>query len=276
MIGTLGDTLGPQACHAVFVRPDGRLGRGAGADAVLSPASAGCAALAVLFRLLQGFALGGEVGPTTAFLLEARRPAGAGFMSRCRLPPSISPRCVRAWWVLCWRTCCRLTRWTQWGWRIAMLLGAAVVPFALRIRRAPARDPARNPRPAGKASRADGRAVVAGAAGACDAGQRHHRHLHDELHDDLRQPHAGLSVVLGFRRHHRGGQRGNAWAHCWAAVLGDRLGRKPVMIGGSVWLLALVLPCFAGDGALRTRRLRCWRVRRLMAAGVGAVAAAVI
>ena len=26
---------------------------------------------AVLFRLLQGFALGGEVGPTTAFLLES-------------------------------------------------------------------------------------------------------------------------------------------------------------------------------------------------------------
>ena len=34
--------------------------------------------LAVLFRLLQGFALGGEVGPTTAFLLEAAPPGKRG------------------------------------------------------------------------------------------------------------------------------------------------------------------------------------------------------
>ena len=28
-------------------------------------------ALVIFFRMVQGFALGGEVGPTTAFLLEA-------------------------------------------------------------------------------------------------------------------------------------------------------------------------------------------------------------
>src|SRR5882724_217124 len=35
--------------------------------------------LIVLFRLLQGFALGGEVGPTTAFLLEVAPPERRGF-----------------------------------------------------------------------------------------------------------------------------------------------------------------------------------------------------
>jgi len=34
--------------------------------------------LAVLFRLLQGFALGGEVGPSTAFLMEAAPPGKRG------------------------------------------------------------------------------------------------------------------------------------------------------------------------------------------------------
>src|SRR5476649_2721100 len=36
-------------------------------------------ALVVLFRLLQGFALGGEVGPTTAFMAESAPPGKRGF-----------------------------------------------------------------------------------------------------------------------------------------------------------------------------------------------------
>ncbi|MGH6994020.1 MAG: MFS transporter, partial [Caulobacteraceae bacterium] len=35
--------------------------------------------LAIGFRLLQGFALGGEVGPSTAFLIEASPPSRRGF-----------------------------------------------------------------------------------------------------------------------------------------------------------------------------------------------------
>jgi MHS family citrate/tricarballylate:H+ symporter-like MFS transporter len=44
-------------------------------------ASIGVAApiLVIFFRMLQGFALGGEVGPTTAFLLEAAPPERRGF-----------------------------------------------------------------------------------------------------------------------------------------------------------------------------------------------------
>ena len=34
--------------------------------------------LAVIFRMVQGFALGGEVGPNTAFLLEAAPPNRRG------------------------------------------------------------------------------------------------------------------------------------------------------------------------------------------------------
>jgi MHS family citrate/tricarballylate:H+ symporter-like MFS transporter len=53
---------------------------------VLTPSYAqiGMAApiLLVIFRLVQGFALGGEVGPSTAFLVEAAPPSDAGSMSR--------------------------------------------------------------------------------------------------------------------------------------------------------------------------------------------------
>jgi MFS transporter, MHS family, citrate/tricarballylate:H+ symporter len=41
--------------------------------------------LVIFFRLLQGFALGGEVGPTTAFLLEAAPPGRRGFYASFQL-----------------------------------------------------------------------------------------------------------------------------------------------------------------------------------------------
>ncbi len=66
----------PQARDADFVLIDGH--RHAGARRSRPPMhSIGIAApiLAVVFRLIQGFALGGEVGPTTAYMVEAA-PAG--------------------------------------------------------------------------------------------------------------------------------------------------------------------------------------------------------
>jgi MFS transporter, MHS family, citrate/tricarballylate:H+ symporter len=91
--------------------------------------------LFVFFRLVQGFALGGEVGPTTAYLLEAAPPLKRGFYASLQfgtqdlsvlfagivgyvLANTLSPAALG-----------------DWGWRIAFLIGAAVVPFALAVRR---------------------------------------------------------------------------------------------------------------------------------------------
>jgi MHS family citrate/tricarballylate:H+ symporter-like MFS transporter len=91
--------------------------------------------LFVFFRLVQGFALGGEVGPTTAYLLEAAPPLKRGFYASLQfgtqdlsvlfagivgyvLANTLSPAALG-----------------DWGWRIAFLIGAAVVPFALVVRR---------------------------------------------------------------------------------------------------------------------------------------------
>lgn len=46
----------------------------------------GAPLLAIFARLVQGFALGGEVGPTTAYLMEAARPKPAVLLSRFSLP----------------------------------------------------------------------------------------------------------------------------------------------------------------------------------------------
>jgi MFS family permease len=91
--------------------------------------------LAIIFRLLQGFALGGEVGPNIAFLMEAAPPhrrglyislnfASADFAVMVAgllgfiLSSTLSPQALEAW-----------------GWRAAFLLGAAIVPLGLRLRR---------------------------------------------------------------------------------------------------------------------------------------------
>ena len=90
--------------------------------------------LVLIARLVQGFALGGEVGPTTAFLIEAAPPAQRGlfgtwqYASQCLanlvagligfgLAKALSPASLEAW-----------------GWRAPFLLGAAVMPLGWFIR----------------------------------------------------------------------------------------------------------------------------------------------
>jgi len=90
--------------------------------------------LAVVARMVQGFSLGGEVGPTTAYLLEAaplkRRglavswqgasqgiAATLGGLVGVGLSTVMAPAALDAY-----------------GWRIAFLLGAATLPFGLWIR----------------------------------------------------------------------------------------------------------------------------------------------
>jgi len=90
--------------------------------------------LAIAARLAQGFALGGEVGPTTAYLVESA-------------PPSL--RGLYASWQSASQSLAAMTGGTvgfllslslssgdlkMWGWRIAFALGALTLPFGLYIR----------------------------------------------------------------------------------------------------------------------------------------------
>jgi MFS family permease len=100
-------------------------------------ASIGIAApiLVITFRLLQGFALGGEVGPTTAYLMEAAPLEKRGLYASLQystqgfavmtagligvlLARILDPEALDAW-----------------GWRVAFLVGTLIVPFGLLIRR---------------------------------------------------------------------------------------------------------------------------------------------
>jgi len=102
-----------------------------------SYASIGVAApvLIVLFRLLQGFALGGEVGPSSAFLMEAAPPARRGFYVSLQFSTQWLATLLAGIVGLVLASKLTPDALTQWGWRVAFLIGVLVVPFGLIVRR---------------------------------------------------------------------------------------------------------------------------------------------
>jgi MFS family permease len=102
-----------------------------------SYAVAGMAAplLAVLFRLLQGFALGGEVGPNIAFLIEAAEPRRRGFIVSLHAASADFGVLVAGIVGLSLSSFLPPAQLDAYGWRIAFLVGAAIVPFGLALRR---------------------------------------------------------------------------------------------------------------------------------------------
>lgn len=91
--------------------------------------------LAVLFRLLQGFALGGEVGPNIAYLMEAAPRNRRGFYISLNFASADFAVMVAGLVGFGLASVLTVSQLEAWGWRIAFLLGASIVPFGLRLRR---------------------------------------------------------------------------------------------------------------------------------------------
>jgi len=90
--------------------------------------------LAVLARLIQGFALGGEVGPTTAYLVEAAPPHLRGLYASWQSASQSISSVVGGGVGVLLAMVMPEHALDAYGWRIAFLLGAATLPFALYIR----------------------------------------------------------------------------------------------------------------------------------------------
>jgi MHS family citrate/tricarballylate:H+ symporter-like MFS transporter len=251
VIGTLGDTWGRKPAMLFSF---GLMG-GSVVGLALTPSYAeiGMAAplLAVLFRLLQGFALGGEVGPTTAFLMEAAPTHRRGlyvslqnatqyFATLCAgtvglvLANLLSPQAL-----------------TDWGWRVAILIGAAVVPFALIIRRRlpetlheTRSNPARWPGPAGGLLRLALLSLCM-LAGATIATYTMNYMSTFAIHT------LGIPPSRAFIATMATGSAATLGALC-GGFISDYLGRKPVMIAAALMLLALGVPCFTAMAHLKS------------------------
>ena len=91
--------------------------------------------LLVSFRLLQGFAIGGEVGPSTAYLAESAPPGRRGLYVALQLATQYAAGLASGVVGFVLSGTLSGAQLQDWGWRVALLLGVTVIPVGLYIRR---------------------------------------------------------------------------------------------------------------------------------------------
>ena len=91
--------------------------------------------LLVCFRLMQGFAVGGEVGPSTAYLAECAPPERRGLYVALQLATQYAAGLASGIVGFVLALTLSDTQLESWGWRLALLLGVLVVPAGIYIRR---------------------------------------------------------------------------------------------------------------------------------------------
>jgi MHS family citrate/tricarballylate:H+ symporter-like MFS transporter len=91
--------------------------------------------LAVACRMIQGFAVGGQVGPATTYLVEAAAPHRRGFFVSLQFVSQHIAIITSG--VVGFALAHSLSEEAlgSWGWRAAFLVGLIIVPFGLFLRR---------------------------------------------------------------------------------------------------------------------------------------------
>ena len=87
-------------------------------------------ALAVTARLIQGFALGGEVGSASIYMLESARTGSRGFTMSWQAASQSIAGATGALVGLGLSLILNEAQLAAFGWRIALGVGAVIVPLA--------------------------------------------------------------------------------------------------------------------------------------------------
>ena len=198
--------------------------------------------LLVMFRLIQGFALGGEVGPSTAFLMEAAPARHRGFYIGLQMATQDLAVLVAGLVGFALSLAMRADVLDAWGWRVAFLLGAAIVPFGLAVRRNLPETFHISQRASAPSSRVRPHARVVvlgilmlGASTIAYYGIEYmNTYAQDTLHLSVKLA-FGTTIVLGAVM---------VVTDVLCGILTDRIGRRPVMIAASAGVVLLVAPAF--------------------------------
>ncbi len=206
-------------------------------------------ALAVTARMVQGFAFGGNVGPTTAYMLESaplhRRGRAVAWQGASQALSGFVAGLVGAGLAAVLAP----DMLDAYGWRIAFLVGAATLPFGLWMRhRLP--ETLHEPEPPGAEVRSDadgpgairanlrlillGVAVNAAGAVAIYVFYYLTTFAEDTLH---------MSPAAAFQSQ-AVGNIASFVAVLMGGWLSDRYGRRPVMIWPNLIYLLLIVPVF--------------------------------
>ena len=90
--------------------------------------------LAVIARMIQGFSLGGEIGSSTAYLMEASATHRRGFVVSMQGVGQQMANIAGGTLGVALTTMLPPADLNAYGWRIAFLVGALAVPFGLWLR----------------------------------------------------------------------------------------------------------------------------------------------
>lgn len=216
---------------------------------VPSYATIGVAApvLAVIARLIQGFALGGEIGSATTYLVEAANEHRRGLVISLQGASQAVAALTAALVGLGLSLVLSEAALAAYGWRIALLLGTVIVPFALVIRRALPETLPERPVVTTEAPTSYRRTVICGLTmiGAGTTGTYVFTYMATFGQNTLKFP---PSVALTV-------QASIGLMQVIATLLGgwlsDRLGRRPLMIWPGLAFVCTVVPCFAWIDATR-------------------------
>jgi MHS family citrate/tricarballylate:H+ symporter-like MFS transporter len=207
--------------------------------------------LVVLCRLAQGFALGGEVGPSTAYLVEVSPPHRRGLIVSFQYVGQQAA--VLAAGVVGFTLAHLIPDQAldAWGWRLAFLLGLLIIPFGMILRNnlaetldaaeGAAADPVPLSPPLTRLL-ALGLVLLAGGTTTTYLGNYMTTYATETLH---------MAKTLGFAATIAVGLFGMAGALIGGS-LSDRLGRKPVMLLPWALLMVGLVPMFTAVAASRS------------------------
>jgi MHS family citrate/tricarballylate:H+ symporter-like MFS transporter len=198
--------------------------------------------LLLTFRLIQGFALGGQVGPSTAYLVEAAPSHRRGLYVAVQFMTQDLAVLVAGLVGFALSNSLPASALDQWGWRLAFLIGAAVIPFGLYLRRSlpetlllpdvPSREDVTSKLPL--------RSIVLGLLLliATTIGGYGLSYMTTYAQDSLHLVAGvafGATILNGV---------GNLMGDVLSGLASDKIGRKPVMLVSALFGLLLVLPAY--------------------------------
>ncbi len=202
--------------------------------------------IAIAARLCQGFALGGEVGAATTYMLESVPPERRGWASSWQNSSQMIAFTVGAlvaFLLSLWLDDDQLGRY---GWRIALLAGTSILPFALLIRRSLPDHPVHSEAPLTEAESLSAtpagfaRIVVLGMLiiGAGTTTTYIFLYMATFAQNTLHLP-----IWVGMA-----GDLANNTAGMITAIIGgwlsDKVGRRPAMIWPQLAFVLLIMPMF--------------------------------
>jgi MFS family permease len=198
--------------------------------------------IAVVARMIQGFALGGEVGSATIYMMEGSHPSRRGWTMSWQGASQSIAATIGSLVGLLLAAVMSDAELSAYGWRIALALGVTIVPVALWVRKSLPETihHADTAVIANDGFRSYARPVICGLLiiGCGTIGQYIFQYMATYGQNTLH-----LSATLSLA-----GEFANNGISVVAILIGgavsDRKGRKHVMLAPQLLFCALVVPCF--------------------------------